>query len=153
MKTSVDITWVIGDAMIWSNVEPCMGIVSACLPTIRPLLHQIPQLRLWGFFGSSSRGWGSTAASNKIPDSSVDPVSITASANRSAYRSTTGKRNQFRPEEDEIYLTTDVEHTHSLRRDGSGAPSSGSVDNAESIPMGITVNQNFHWREENHKGM
>ncbi|EAU30738.1 predicted protein [Aspergillus terreus NIH2624] len=148
MKVSVDITWAIGDAMIWSNVEPCIGIVSACLPTLRPLLRQIPQLKLWGFFDSSSRGWGSAGVSSKIPDSADPSSSIAASANRSAYRSPTGKRNQFRPEEDEIYLTTDVEHTHTLRRDGNGAPSIGSVDNTKSIPMGITVNHNFHWREE-----
>ncbi|KAF9894160.1 hypothetical protein FE257_009133 [Aspergillus nanangensis] len=148
MKVSVDITWVIGDAMIWSNVEPCIGIVSACLPTIRPLLQRIPMLRLWGIFGST-RVTGDTGYSGKgIPES--DPGSITASANRSAYRSTNGRRNQFRPEDDEVYLTTDVERTNSLRRGESTAQSNGSTSsNHEAIPMQIRVNQNFHWAEEN----
>ncbi|RAH48747.1 uncharacterized protein BO95DRAFT_461005 [Aspergillus brunneoviolaceus CBS 621.78] len=39
LKTSVDITWVIGDVFIWSSVEPCVGILCACLPTLQPLLR------------------------------------------------------------------------------------------------------------------
>ncbi len=29
------------DAVIWSTVEPCAGIVSACLPVMRPLLQKL----------------------------------------------------------------------------------------------------------------
>ncbi|KAK1145216.1 hypothetical protein N8T08_004368 [Aspergillus melleus] len=39
LKSSVDITWIMGDVFIWSSVEPCVGILCACLPTIRPLLR------------------------------------------------------------------------------------------------------------------
>ncbi|KAL4863674.1 hypothetical protein BDV12DRAFT_177230 [Aspergillus spectabilis] len=136
MKSSVDITWVIGDAMIWSNVEPCIGIVSACLPTLRPLLRRIPHLSL---FGSTHRS-GNMPSSKPMNPS--EPDSITASANRSAYRSATGKRGHFRPEEDEIYLTTDVGRGSSLRRHDE---INGSQD---TIPMQIKVNQKFQWSEE-----
>ncbi|KAL4864945.1 hypothetical protein BDV12DRAFT_200663 [Aspergillus spectabilis] len=130
MKSSVDITWVIGDAMIWSNVEPCIGIVSACLPTLRPFLRRIPQLRLFG-----STPFSANRRSSK-PTNPSEPDSITASANRSAYRSTTGKRGHFRPEEDEISLTTDVGRESSLRpHEGDGSQ--------DVIPMQIKVNQRF----------
>lgn len=46
LKTSVDITWSMGDVFIWSSVELCVGILCACLPTIRPLLRLAFQ-RLW----------------------------------------------------------------------------------------------------------
>ncbi|KAK6837688.1 hypothetical protein RU639_001319 [Aspergillus parasiticus] len=129
MKDSVDITWVIGDAMIWSNVEPCIGIVSACLPTLRPLLRQIPQLRLWGVFGSSRltrdykmTGEGASGASGTGQQSS---------ANRSGYRASNGRASTHRKEEGVI-------------------PSNGSTASSqEPIAMQIRVKQNFDWREEN----
>ncbi|KAF5861297.1 hypothetical protein ETB97_000413 [Aspergillus alliaceus] len=144
MKDSVDITWVIGDAMIWSNVEPCIGIVSACLPTLRPLLRRIPQLRLWGFFNSNglSRDYGK---SHSRGASGSGPGSLNVSGSRG-----NGKRNRFRPEDDEIYLTTDVGRGSSLRRDESVGPSNGSTSSSqEPIHMQIRVKHGFHWSEEN----
>ncbi|KAL8802925.1 MAG: hypothetical protein Q9182_003475 [Xanthomendoza sp. 2 TL-2023] len=35
----IDPTWTQVDPAIWSTIEPCMGIVSACLPVIGPLLR------------------------------------------------------------------------------------------------------------------
>lgn len=39
LKSSADITWIMGDVFIWSSVEPSIGIVCACLPTLQPLLR------------------------------------------------------------------------------------------------------------------
>ncbi|OJJ42185.1 hypothetical protein ASPZODRAFT_77553 [Penicilliopsis zonata CBS 506.65] len=39
LATSADITWIMGNVFIWSSVEPCIGIVCACLPTLQPLLR------------------------------------------------------------------------------------------------------------------
>lgn len=36
--TNFDVTWNYVDAAIWSAAEPCMGVVAACLPSLRPLL-------------------------------------------------------------------------------------------------------------------
>ncbi|OJJ37785.1 hypothetical protein ASPWEDRAFT_50858 [Aspergillus wentii DTO 134E9] len=145
MKSSVDITWVIGDAMIWSNVEPCVGIVSACLPTLRPLLRRIPQLGL----SSNSAHYLAKNDSSATPENSL-PESISASANRSANRGAVGKKGQFRPAEDEIYLTTDVGRASSLGQlEGASARSGGSSHSrGEEIPMQIKVNYGFHWSEE-----
>ncbi|CAI6341249.1 unnamed protein product [Periconia digitata] len=35
---SIDMSWTKSDVFIWSLVEPSIGIISACLPTLRPLL-------------------------------------------------------------------------------------------------------------------
>jgi hypothetical protein len=37
----IDITWVIAIFDIWSVLETCIGIICACAPTIRPLLHKV----------------------------------------------------------------------------------------------------------------
>ncbi|KAF7595468.1 hypothetical protein BBP40_005804 [Aspergillus hancockii] len=150
MKNSVDITWVIGDAMIWSNVEPCIGIVSACLPTLRPLLRRIPLFKVWGLFGSTGITGDSGMNRKAIPGSV--PGSFGESADQSAHRrGNSCKKNQFRPEEDEIYLTTDVGRSDSLHQGDSAIHSNGSLpSNHEDIPMQIRVNYNFHWSTENH---
>ncbi|KAJ5179569.1 hypothetical protein N7492_002779 [Penicillium capsulatum] len=36
---SIDITWSWGNVWVWSLVEPCVGIVCACLPTFKPIIH------------------------------------------------------------------------------------------------------------------
>lgn len=57
LSRSVDITWIMGNVFIWSSVEPCIGIVCACLPTLQPLLRYTIQ-RIFGsrvgrYLGSS----------------------------------------------------------------------------------------------------
>ncbi|KAJ5374129.1 hypothetical protein N7517_006135 [Penicillium concentricum] len=50
LKTSPDVTWIMGDVFIWSSVEPSIGIVCACLPTLHPLLRSF----VARVFGSST---------------------------------------------------------------------------------------------------
>ena len=42
----VDFTYIEVDSLNWSLIEPCVGIVCACLPTLRPLFRKIPFLGL-----------------------------------------------------------------------------------------------------------
>lgn len=52
---SVDMSWTKSDVFIWSLVEPSVGIISACLPTLRPLLTRgLEKAGVSG--GSSGRG-------------------------------------------------------------------------------------------------
>ncbi|KAF6814773.1 hypothetical protein CMUS01_12574 [Colletotrichum musicola] len=37
--SATDITWMMGPVAIWSSVEPSVGIVSACMPSFKPLLR------------------------------------------------------------------------------------------------------------------
>ncbi|KAJ5592388.1 hypothetical protein N7537_009292 [Penicillium hordei] len=41
LKTPYDYTWVIGNFYLWSSIEPSIGILCACLPTLYPLLRSI----------------------------------------------------------------------------------------------------------------
>ncbi|PWY77000.1 hypothetical protein BO70DRAFT_295136 [Aspergillus heteromorphus CBS 117.55] len=58
LSKSANITWIMGDVFIWSSVEPCVGIVCACLPTLQPLFrHTLQQLfgsRVGRYLGSSA---------------------------------------------------------------------------------------------------
>ena len=47
---SGDYTWVIGKVFMWSSIEPCIGILCACLPTLHPLIRTV----LSRVFGTSS---------------------------------------------------------------------------------------------------
>ncbi|CAN9336884.1 unnamed protein product [Alternaria alternata] len=41
LVNTTDISWAKSDVFIWSSVEPSVGIISGCLPTLRPLLLQV----------------------------------------------------------------------------------------------------------------
>lgn len=41
MTENADISWNFGRGFIWSSIEPSLGIISACLPTLRPLIRSI----------------------------------------------------------------------------------------------------------------
>ena len=64
LKTDPDITWIMGDVFVWSTIEPAMGILCACLPTLNPILQMIARsvfgtaaARLFGSsFRTSSKG-------------------------------------------------------------------------------------------------
>ncbi|KAK1659591.1 hypothetical protein BDP55DRAFT_697612 [Colletotrichum godetiae] len=56
-STATDITWMMGPVAIWSSVEPSVGILSACLPSFKPLLRAIRGRKI---DSSSLDGKGST---------------------------------------------------------------------------------------------
>ncbi|KAL8805830.1 MAG: hypothetical protein Q9182_001742 [Xanthomendoza sp. 2 TL-2023] len=35
-----DITWTVTDPLLWSMLEPCVGVTCACIPLMRPLLSR-----------------------------------------------------------------------------------------------------------------
>ncbi|KAI8945517.1 hypothetical protein F4801DRAFT_124614 [Xylaria longipes] len=51
--TSIDETWVSGETATWSSIEASLGIVSACLPVLRPLYLNIRNGR--GIFTTTSK--------------------------------------------------------------------------------------------------
>ncbi|KAL2840138.1 hypothetical protein BJX68DRAFT_271841 [Aspergillus pseudodeflectus] len=37
-RDNTDPSWILPDNLLWTTVEPCVGIIAACLPPLRPLL-------------------------------------------------------------------------------------------------------------------
>jgi hypothetical protein len=71
-----DISWAKSDVFIWSSVEPSIGIISGCLPTLRPLLIKIldPWRKLIPSVKKSSSG-GSSKSSRPYPLNTIETIS------------------------------------------------------------------------------
>ncbi|KAL7782516.1 hypothetical protein V8C37DRAFT_397865 [Trichoderma ceciliae] len=130
MFKSADLTWNMSQAFIWSTVEPNIGIVCACLPTLRPIMRRcIPR---W-FAGSSFK---SSSAPNYATDYS------------SAHRSQIGdfyaledrnSRNKDKSD-DEMGLTNDFKSGGRLPRE--------SIDDGIAPDInhnGIMVKREINW--------
>ncbi|KAF5980222.1 Pth11-like integral membrane [Fusarium coicis] len=69
-----DVTRAMGPVFIWSDLEPCIAIVSACLPHLAPLRH-IVRDKISSTFGSQdakgtgtgSKQWKSATSNSKGP--------------------------------------------------------------------------------------
>ncbi|KAE8326683.1 hypothetical protein BDV39DRAFT_205598 [Aspergillus sergii] len=140
LATNLDINWVMGDIYLWSTIEPCIGIVCACLPTLNALIRRTTKLvlgsnaeRLFGSFSlsASRRKRRDRSRSKSRPFQQLDGNEATPNA-------------QLRPE-DEIVLTTVSAHSepNSHKRD------TGSVMLMDdSAHMAITVKHDFDWSED-----
>ncbi|KAH3913028.1 hypothetical protein HBI56_088640 [Parastagonospora nodorum] len=71
-----DISWAKSDVFIWSSVEPSIGIISGCLPTLRPLLIKIldPWRKLIPSVKKSSSD-GSSKSSRPYPLNTIETIS------------------------------------------------------------------------------
>ncbi|RFN49171.1 pth11-like integral membrane protein [Fusarium flagelliforme] len=63
LTKTVDLTRAMGPVFIWSDLEPCIAIVSACLPHLAPLRHVIRD-RISSTFGSQRGKGTSNSAKN-----------------------------------------------------------------------------------------
>lgn len=113
------------DSFVWSCVEPCIGIVCACLPTLRPLLRRIfPRFILWG---SSSKRL-------QTPNNNTSSAFKSSQTGRVFFRLPDGSnRNAWSAPEDEVGLTNNVE---------------GAKFDDSKIPMNsISVRRDIEWAE------
>ncbi|KAL1797987.1 hypothetical protein ACET3X_004593 [Alternaria dauci] len=167
---TTDISWAKSDVFIWSSVEPSAGIISGCLPTLRPLLLQFTDLL--------SRSLPSTLKGShqmESPAQSLDPLEtiskkrtrkikvndtldgtmITQREIKPERKSWMRSKNDHEPwgrsrlDEDEIGLTTT--HVHG-ECPNAGRKESSEVRASESPPndrreRGITLTKEFEWDE------
>lgn len=119
LANSVDITWIMGDVFIWSSVEPCIGILCACLPTLKPLLrHALHHISIF----SSSKNTNS---------------SHTVSGRGSSKREGMGRRKKMPLDWDEAQLTTHAVHIQMQ-----------DTKKTETDDDGITIEREFRMEEE-----
>ena len=155
---------------IWSSVEPSVGIISGCLPTLRPLLLQVTDVL--------SRSLPSTLKGShhmESPAHSLDPLetiskkrtrkikvndtlegtTVTQTEIRTDRKSWMRSNKDHEPwgrsrlDEDEIGLTTT--HVHG-ECPNAGRKASSEVRISESPPndrreRGITLTREFQWDE------
>lgn len=63
---ATDITWVQAQVFLWSSVEPACGIVSACLPNLRPLFRLAKKNLSSNPGGNSSAAYGYGTKSSRV---------------------------------------------------------------------------------------
>ncbi|VUC26044.1 unnamed protein product [Clonostachys rosea] len=86
-----DVTYATTNVSIYSVLEPCLGVVNACLPTIQPAIKRI--------FGDAVASWSSH-------DSQGTPIDTKVSRNRERQHGHYIRDRNFRRLEDDIPLTT-----------------------------------------------
>ncbi|KAL7780177.1 hypothetical protein CFE70_010199 [Pyrenophora teres f. teres 0-1] len=162
-----DISWAKSDVFIWSSVEPSVGIISGCLPTLRPLMILA--------MNNLSRRMPSTLKSSRHSESPAhsldpletiskkrtrkikikDPLESTVAGTESRVdrkswmRSRTDNEHwgKFRPDDDEMCLTTTTVHVNDKERSGVGMSVISEHDREEN---GITMTRKFEWDERTH---
>ncbi|KAJ4359435.1 hypothetical protein N0V95_002182 [Ascochyta clinopodiicola] len=70
---SRDISWAKSDVFLWSSVEPSIGIISGCLPVLRPLMMKI--LESWFKFAPSTRNSSKQSKSSGFTLSPLETIS------------------------------------------------------------------------------
>ncbi|KAJ5761937.1 uncharacterized protein N7511_005319 [Penicillium nucicola] len=131
LKTSIDLSWVMSDVYVWSIVEPCIGIVCACLPALQPFIRLIAQKL-------SSLGVRRSRGVNKVRKSPAKHSHSNVSSTHSL--SSTRSPLPFTHYDDEraqlTTFTTRVEMVNPKERDRLEK----GLD-----PMAIRVQQVVHW--------
>ncbi|KGO38802.1 Transcription factor, fungi [Penicillium expansum] len=108
---SHDYTWVIGNVFIWSSIEPAIGILCACLPTLHPLIRSV----VTRVFGTSSARY-------------------TGSKNKDATNKRTFIRRQRPLDWDETLLTT-----HDIQVEMSGVRRDHGADGQIVVDMDFRI--------------
>lgn len=115
-----------GPSFAWSSLEPCVAVISACLPTLAPLFRL-------GRIGATSRG--TPSGGNELSKSGSKHFQL-FSVNRT-------KGTGFNSEDDEVELTYDV---------GRGGASDPAVWNkSSSAEQGIVVSTQVSVTRHNRK--
>ncbi|KAK2750977.1 hypothetical protein FQN57_000052 [Myotisia sp. PD_48] len=137
LTKTIDISWAKSDVFIWSSVEPSVGIISGCLPTLRCFfVWLLRQCGLSIFVPNSTR------ENYETPDGSN--LAMNGEDDNSRRNPWSKGRARLRPD-DELCLTTicatkaDASSLEGLDMSGSDTPQTGGG--------GITVHKQFQLNE------
>ncbi|KKY28487.1 putative integral membrane protein [Diplodia seriata] len=132
-----DTTWTLATACTWCVVEVASGIISACLPTLRPLMRMVSSQ-----FGGSSRGRsgkGNTTSGNN-PSRNTELITIGGTG---AKRSQTGERH-FKRLEDASVTAVAGPGSDDSGSDKAGAGAYNNGNNPHRYGNNTTVSRSSH---------
>lgn len=124
LTKTVDVTRAMGPVFIWSDLEPCIAIVSACLPHLAPLRHIIRD-RIPSSFGSE-RGNGTGNSSRILGGGESSSKGPLFTYGGSRYFGG-GDKLKLGDNDDEVELTNRV--TTGYQADGQTSSRPSSADN------------------------
>ena len=137
----------LGIVSVWSTAEPNLGIVSACLPTMKPLLRRfLPQSKTRSAKASKQQSGGSSEPKKEVPSATT-----TESFGSSGFNKFKGGRSQFRELDDDVAMEEEEERDgdETVLRGTQTHISSPEVrgDGAAGIPLNvIEVKTNLDWQ-------
>ncbi|KAF9638831.1 pth11-like integral membrane protein [Lasiodiplodia theobromae] len=133
---TVDVTWLMGPVFIWSSVEPSIGILSACLPNLRPLFRSLRERMSSAERSHSSDRTGQRSGSSDTPWRSGGHAGQRGSSyggSRFGFGSGDGALKLVE-EEDEIHLTNRAMGGSRLQKHESTAS-----EDQESLPGHVII--------------
>ncbi|KAJ4323698.1 hypothetical protein N0V94_001757 [Neodidymelliopsis sp. IMI 364377] len=155
-----DISWAKSDVFIWSSVEPSIGIISGCLPTLRPLMLHV--MSSWFNFIPSERS-SSGKGSHSLSLNVIETIGMKRT--RKVSKQDTLDNSQFtqldedvnvdeerhpqhskawRPDEDEMCLTTTTVRARKCNESTAGVDEDALTKRGGS---GIILTKEFEWDE------
>lgn len=114
---SPDLTWAMSDVYVWSDVEPCLGIICASLPAVQPLVRSVMKMESLlclrqRFHAGKPQSHSRMSSSHRLQKRSSN--SSNTSSHLTHLDSCDGKGElSFHPDDDEARLTTVVTHIES----------------------------------------
>ncbi|KAL1615515.1 hypothetical protein SLS56_011784 [Neofusicoccum ribis] len=137
-----DTTWTLATACTWCVVEVASGIISACLPTLRPLMKMVSSQ-----FGSSRGRSGKGTTGNLSRNTELVTIGGTG-----AKRSQTGERHFKRLDDELVTVVEEGSHygnSTMVTRSHSAQHSDGS-SSSDQVPLtSIMVTKDVQWSERN----
>ncbi|PGG99229.1 hypothetical protein AJ79_08621 [Helicocarpus griseus UAMH5409] len=138
LTKTMNISWAKSDVFIWSSVEPSVGIISGCLPTLRGLLMWAMQhCGLSGLLSGFKRSTHGNPGSDFNAITGEGDGHSRRSRNHSSLINSNGHR-KLRPE-DEACLTTVI----ATKGERSGSVRTGEISTSDSMKQhgGIRVHK------------
>ncbi|KAJ5888952.1 hypothetical protein N7495_008993 [Penicillium taxi] len=121
LKDETDITWTISQVYVWSTVEPCVGIICASLPTLKPVIRSAMKAEHLMFFKNTSKTFRRSTSMHDLrnrANASRHSNHSTHSKNIASQSSFEAKPDDYPTNNDKIGLTSTVAHVVRSRRAG-----------------------------------
>ncbi|KAJ6004137.1 hypothetical protein N7499_000205 [Penicillium canescens] len=135
LKSSIDLSWVISDVYVWSIVEPCVGIVCACLPALQPFLRLITK-KLSSLPLRRSRGVNKLSSGFQ----GKNPSKHSRDSSKHSFSSTRSPHPFTHYDDDRAQLTTFTTRVEMETNQKERDRLEKNLD-----PMAIRVQQVVHW--------
>ena len=144
MDGAVDITWTLSNVYVWSTVEPCVGIICACLPVLQPIIRSAMKMEHFIYIRRRMTG----VRKPSVRRTSSQNVTLQKRSSHSSHRMTPvdsldGKPEGMRRHNDEIGLVSVAARSESVQ----ARQERKSLEDYLG-PMFIRVQHEVEWRVE-----
>ncbi|RSM14649.1 hypothetical protein CEP52_001324 [Fusarium oligoseptatum] len=139
-----NVTYNLRDFMLWSTVEVNIGLVCACLPSMRPLLQVIGLSRLFSTGRGTSEPSGPTGNSSSYPLSRTEGSSSRPRKNGGIF-STLARLSKIDSDEDQFQMIDDISGRQGKNKVEIGASRTSNETDSESRTTAAAISVQKDW--------